>query len=60
MDSSIKLRIKHEQLFSRRETNFTKMNHSLRLFFDEENLLGILTGKKHRQTKLQRLQKVRI
>ena len=39
MDSSIKLWIKDEQLFFRRGTNFTKMKHSLRLFFDEENLL---------------------
>ena len=39
MDSSIKLWIKHEQLFLRREINFTKMKHFLRLFFDEENLL---------------------
>ena len=35
--------IKHEQLFLRRETNFTKMKHSLRLFFDEENLLRCRT-----------------
>ena len=32
MDSSIKLWIKHEQLFSQRETSFIKMKHSLRLF----------------------------
>ena len=35
--------IKHEQLFLRRETNFTKMKHSLSLFFDEENLLRCRT-----------------
>ena len=39
MDSSIKLWIKHEQLFLQEETNFIKIKHSLRLFFDEENLL---------------------
>ena len=43
MGSSIKLWIKHEQLFLRRETNFTKMKHFLRLSFDEENLLRCCT-----------------
>ena len=43
MDSSIKLWIKREQLFLRRETNFIKMKHSLRLFFNEENLLTCRT-----------------
>ena len=38
-DSSLKLWIKHKQLFLQRETNFTKMKHSLRLLFDEDFLL---------------------
>ena len=39
MDSSIKFQIKHEQLFLQIDTNFAKMKPSLRLFFDDENLL---------------------
>ena len=38
----LKFWIKHEQLFLQRGTNFTKMKHFLRLFFDEENLLRCL------------------
>ena len=43
LDSSIKLCIKHEQLFLKRCANFVKQKHSLRLFFDEENLLRCYT-----------------
>ena len=43
MDSGIKLWIKHEQLLLRTETNFTKVKHSLRLFFAVENLLRCRT-----------------
>ena len=43
MDSSTKLWITHERLPLQREINFTKMKHSLRLFFDEENLLRYCT-----------------
>ena len=37
MDSSLKFQIKNEQLFLQRGSKFIKMEHSLRLFFDEEN-----------------------
>ena len=43
MDSSLKLWINYEQLFLQRQTDFTKMKHSLRLFFEEENFLRCCT-----------------
>ena len=43
MDSSLKLWINYEQLFLQRQTDFTKMKHSLRLFFEEENFLRCRT-----------------
>ena len=43
MYRDIKLRIKNEQLFLQRDASFIKMKHSLRLFFDEENLLRCCT-----------------
>ena len=43
MDSSLKLWINYEQLFLQRQTDFTKMKHSLLLFFEEENLLRCRT-----------------
>ena len=43
MDSNLKLWINYEQLFLQRQTDFTKMKHSLRLFFEEENFLRCRT-----------------
>ena len=43
MDSNLKLWINYEQLFLQRQTDFTKMKHSLRLFFGEENFLRCRT-----------------
>ena len=43
MDSSLKFLIKHEQLLLQRGTHFIKMKHSLRLFFDKENLFRCRT-----------------